>query len=452
MSLVNHTVSNQPIFGHLALFVCHLFIDGPFHSAKLSFDHGSLNYQFLSEMESDCPTNIPWKIENLLEFKMDSEIKNQNEIDDSVLNVIWIEMDKFDETLTVRIFPNLIGNQLFILNTNGKMDNMAWQRWFDRINTSKTSSLVLLHDWISGYYNVHLLFGNKFQLVFQQDHWNNGILFDQTFAKHDNKWLITIPTVNKNSCIAKNIKCGLFELVAMETVKKILALKFDSIFEELFKECNGSQKNDYVRQIPSTIYGELSNEAEILSRIALNQMKTEKPQNIRVHFRLSNLLPNEIENAVLISSGEMTDLRVIFVQRHNEKHESMILSQLASSRTAHVILYWFLLTTSTLYFMRLMSNEIDIRYTTALFEMGIVLVGGGILRYNRKWEKVFFMFMIFGAFFLQSFGMFGDLYEQFVIDDQNVIDTFDKLAKQNAPIHLDTTLNKNLGAVHEMIW
>lgn len=101
--------------------------------------------------------------------------------------------------------------------------------------------------------------------------------------------------------------------------------------------------------------------------------------------------------------------------------------------------------------MRLLSDEFDICFTTALFEMGIVLVGGGILRYNRKWEKVLFMFMIFGAFFLQSFGIFGDLYEQFVFDDQNEIDTFDKLAQQKAPVYLDTTLKKNLDAVQGMI-
>lgn len=69
MNLVNHAALNQSNFAHLALFVCHLFIDGPFHSGKLSFDHGSLAYRFLSEMESVCSTNIPWTIENLSEVQ-----------------------------------------------------------------------------------------------------------------------------------------------------------------------------------------------------------------------------------------------------------------------------------------------------------------------------------------------------------------------------------------------
>lgn len=61
MELSNLFGIKLPNFHNLALFICHLFIDGQFRNGHIFYDPNVFQVgQLISEIQSTCPTSIPW--------------------------------------------------------------------------------------------------------------------------------------------------------------------------------------------------------------------------------------------------------------------------------------------------------------------------------------------------------------------------------------------------------
>lgn len=65
MSLTNLSIQNVSKFHNLALFLCHLFIDGHFRHVHTLYDPKIFNGQFMAEINSICPVEIPWRLADI---------------------------------------------------------------------------------------------------------------------------------------------------------------------------------------------------------------------------------------------------------------------------------------------------------------------------------------------------------------------------------------------------
>lgn len=84
-------------FGNLALFICHLFVDGHFQFSHILYDPNEFDDSLLIEIDSICPIQIPWQTINI----------NQTSFQNSPSN------DRTDHILQLIFFdPKLLGEQI----------------------------------------------------------------------------------------------------------------------------------------------------------------------------------------------------------------------------------------------------------------------------------------------------------------------------------------------------
>lgn len=86
----NHTLIASS-FQQLALFICHLFIDGNFRVTHILHKSNTFNANFLQHIDSICPLTIPIYLTDTISQQHWIELWNQNDVRDNVLQVIFLD-------------------------------------------------------------------------------------------------------------------------------------------------------------------------------------------------------------------------------------------------------------------------------------------------------------------------------------------------------------------------
>lgn len=89
MTVSNLLVPNIFNSFNLALFVCHLFIDGNFKTGYIVHDSNRFDFGFISEIESVCAVSIPWLTVDITEPA--TPIEHQSERNDYILQLIFLD-------------------------------------------------------------------------------------------------------------------------------------------------------------------------------------------------------------------------------------------------------------------------------------------------------------------------------------------------------------------------
>lgn len=86
-----------------------------------------------------------------------------------------------------------------------------------------------------------------------------------------------------------------------------------------------------------------------------------------------------------------------------------------------------------LYFIRRGDLMRPVDLISVYIDVMIAMIGGGVLRYRDKFEKIFFGLLLLGSFYINTIGVENFLFATFLTQTPERIDTFDKLA-----VHLKT--------------
>lgn len=92
-----------------------------------------------------------------------------------------------------------------------------------------------------------------------------------------------------------------------------------------------------------------------------------------------------------------------------------------------------------LYLVRRIAKIRRVNFMVGLLEMFAVAVGGGNLRYQHRFEKMFFAIALIASFFIVSIYL-ADFSMQSVLNEPRKVDTFEKLAEQNVTIYMTSEL------------
>lgn len=155
-------------------------------------------------------------------------------------------------------------------------------------------------------------------------------------------------------------------------------------------------------------------------------------------------------------SGKMDELKMFVFFNQDGQYQprnSLQLMNLWNSVLFQILFIWFILSIAMLTILQKKIRTENNDFSTNHLDMVIVFIGGGNLRFNliqENWKKIFFASNLIGMLFLQSLGMFGVLYQSFVVSD-NRIDTFEKLAKSNLPIYLFRSVDGNENSFRQII-
>lgn len=92
-------------FNDLALFICHLFVDGHFRTGHILYNQNLFDGHLISEFNSVCPETIPWLMTDVT--KTSSVLWDTKDRTDNILQLIFFEpgnslkeIDKYKNYLT----------------------------------------------------------------------------------------------------------------------------------------------------------------------------------------------------------------------------------------------------------------------------------------------------------------------------------------------------------------
>lgn len=90
--------------------------------------------------------------------------------------------------------------------------------------------------------------------------------------------------------------------------------------------------------------------------------------------------------------------------------------------------------TIMLYFLRCGDLIRRVELISTFIDVMTAVTGGRNLIYRDKLEKMFFGFLFFGIFFINTIGIDNFLFATFLTQAPERINTFKKLAKYNPPV------------------
>lgn len=115
-----------------------------------------------------------------------------------------------------------------------------------------------------------------------------------------------------------------------------------------------------------------------------------------------------------------------------------------------LIIVFISLAACILYFVR---NNLSLprdSLASSFTDTFVTFVGGGSLRTNHRFEKLFFTIVLVGAIFMGSLWS-GDIFDYIFRVQQYEVSTFDQLAEINAPIHLSKSLTKDSKNIEQLL-
>lgn len=186
-SLLTPNVSN---FYNLALFVCHLFVDGHFRTSHILYDPNVFHVtQLIDDIQSNCPRTIPW-----LATDITKELIQPWESDEETDHILQLNIVRLPTK--VSDFQSLFTfYRIFIFSSADEKSAQAlkFSSDFDLDN------MVLRFNHKTGAINVHLFEKNAGENrkihIFQQnniDEYKKRNLFEIIFKKYEQNWKIVI--------------------------------------------------------------------------------------------------------------------------------------------------------------------------------------------------------------------------------------------------------------------
>lgn len=153
MTLSNILAPDIPNFHTLALFVCHLFIDGDFRTGHLVYDQQIIDDRLTIEVNSICKHQIPWTTTDINTPNFSQWISRENS--DYILQVIVPNLTKSTQ-FTGELKKQLRFYRLFIFISTGNLDmNETVLALKNTGLTNDSNSLVLFYNLIKHSIKVH---------------------------------------------------------------------------------------------------------------------------------------------------------------------------------------------------------------------------------------------------------------------------------------------------------
>lgn len=141
---------------------------------------------------------------------------------------------------------------------------------------------------------------------------------------------------------------------------------------------------------------------------------------------------------------------IMFVHGKNDSLFTLRFDILKVFRTIWIQMVFISCAMIMLYFLRRGDLMRPVDLISVYIDVMIAVIGGGVLRYRDKFEKIFFGLLLFGSFYINTIGVENFLFATFLKQTPERIDTFDKLAVHlksfNSPIYVN-----NLETNHSII-
>lgn len=196
----------------LALFVCHLFIDGNFRSAHILYKPNVFEYnEFMAHIDSNCPEQMPLYLTDITQPWGYSW--NQNESPYNVLQLIFDEFNPRNlkkSIIEFRTHESLGLYQIFALSSIDSVSEEQRILAFNVLYRLLPEFRVLILNCKSENVSIYLNHGSNggsvqrpFYVVNQETDFNRTNLFDRTFEEYERMQSLYIAPLEHHEYITR---------------------------------------------------------------------------------------------------------------------------------------------------------------------------------------------------------------------------------------------------------
>lgn len=150
---------------------------------------------------------------------------------------------------------------------------------------------------------------------------------------------------------------------------------------------------------------------------------------------------NDEKVLIPIDGKKQSPIRVFFVYGVDFDRSRTYFNPTQFWRSGDFWLFSIMLLVSAviLYVVRRIAKIRKVNFMVGLLEMFAVAVGGGNLRYQHRFEKIFFAIALIASFSFVSIYL-ADFSMHSVLNEPRKVDTFEKLAEQNVTFYMTSEL------------
>lgn len=276
MNISIFSVQTLPSFHNLAIFICHLFIDGHFRQGNILYDPKVFNDRLLVEIDSVCPSRIPWQSNDVTQLYLsDCHVSERT---DHILQLIFFDsndlmenIEQYQECFTYyRIF-------VFSSFDDTKLNQQkSITKQLNRI--SSANMLIAQHNLKDDAVFIHSMSENENindnslqNIIYRCDECENKFWpsYGQTFGKYERDLSISMKVVGMFRERGNSINCSDYKSIVPITGNMYLANLFNSKLNGSYinmtcisYDGNSATLNSFVRHIESKYYKEIWNDFE----------------------------------------------------------------------------------------------------------------------------------------------------------------------------------------------
>lgn len=200
MTLFNLIAPNIPNFSNLAIFICHLFLDGNFNIGHILYDSRTFDNLLIFEIGTVCShsNSILWMRTDVI--APHSSPWKPNQQTDHILQLIFFDPENLPSNID-EIEKLFTFYRLFVIPSTNEIDIHQQVYLLSKSKLSR-KSLVLYQNLRRSSVCVHTITPEDtkecsniaFDSVCTQniDKFKNDDLFEVTFGKYQQDWIITI--------------------------------------------------------------------------------------------------------------------------------------------------------------------------------------------------------------------------------------------------------------------
>lgn len=185
----------KSVFHNLALFICHLFIDGGFRNGHILYDPSVFDGHLITEIGSNCSAEIPWLMTDITQPS--SQPWTSIERTDHILQLIFFDPNRLAEDI-VQFKEYLTFYRIFVFHSTSDQIELKKRTSIikERNPIFNSSSLIVENDSKTDTVNVHWITEDHEAVRHRICSTNqcNERIFDQTFGLYDQKRSIGIRT------------------------------------------------------------------------------------------------------------------------------------------------------------------------------------------------------------------------------------------------------------------
>lgn len=204
-NLLPAAISNVSNFHYLALFVCHLFGNGPFRTAHILYNPNVFDYNRLMQINSICTNPIPFYLTDTTQSFPKPYQENDNV--DNILQLFFIDSENLAHEIEL-LDDNFVLYRIFVFSSTDEIRKIDQKLLFETRNRIYDTRTLILHynessvsvnieNSLNEQSNEGVNLGQKAIFILNQEtNHENVNLFDRTFGEYERMESIKLYRLN----------------------------------------------------------------------------------------------------------------------------------------------------------------------------------------------------------------------------------------------------------------